>query len=509
MPCADRRWEVRCHISWAFAWTSSWGISTSASLDHGVHGGLRGTRSRSLRSSASRDALADLLAQLVERVVAAGLDGELVVQLGQPLLLDLLDLDRELGVLAGQVLGRVVVGEGDVATVRSSPAAPPSSCSSKPGTSRPDPSSSRKPRRLAALEGLAVDAAGEVDHHVVAVGGLALHGLERGERLAHALELGLHLVRVDLRLAAADLDARRSRRAWPAAHADLDREGERGALLGQVARCPPCGSADGGDARRRCTASSYQPGSAAAHRLVEHAPRGPPAGARPAPAPCRLRKPGTFMLAPDLARRRCATSRSMRVARDLHLHAHARVAELRGGGLHGGRHRGADDSVRPCALASARVPIERLQAWLVTGPPGHSGAWWRTWPCSGVAVELRSAHAGRRRQAPQQRGGSGSWRLARSPRASGCAAARHARGDRRPSGSRCGRSRRGCDPVAALQRAGEPQRRRELAAVAQHLPVARAHVLDADRGPVEPDGVTAHDRRWARAGRSVPSRSIR
>ena len=47
----------------------------------------------------------DLAAQFVERVEATGLDRELVVQLGQPLLLDLLDLDREGGVLAGEVLG--------------------------------------------------------------------------------------------------------------------------------------------------------------------------------------------------------------------------------------------------------------------------------------------------------------------------------------------------------------------------------------------------------------------
>ena len=38
-----------------------------------------------------RSRVRDVLAQLVERVVAAGLDGEVVVELGQPLLLDLLD----------------------------------------------------------------------------------------------------------------------------------------------------------------------------------------------------------------------------------------------------------------------------------------------------------------------------------------------------------------------------------------------------------------------------------
>ena len=57
--------------------------------------------------------LADVVAQLVERV-EAGLGGEVVVELGQLLRLDLLDRDGELGLLAGQLLGAVVVGERDV-----------------------------------------------------------------------------------------------------------------------------------------------------------------------------------------------------------------------------------------------------------------------------------------------------------------------------------------------------------------------------------------------------------
>ena len=61
-------------------------------------------------------------------------------------------------------------------------------------------------------------------------------GLERGERLAHALELGLHLLGVDARLAAADLDAVVVAELGRRHHADLDREGERRALLGQIAR---------------------------------------------------------------------------------------------------------------------------------------------------------------------------------------------------------------------------------------------------------------------------------
>ena len=58
------------------------------------------------------DALPELSLQLVERVVTAGLEGELVVELGQALLLDLLDLDREGGLLPSKVLSLVLLREG-------------------------------------------------------------------------------------------------------------------------------------------------------------------------------------------------------------------------------------------------------------------------------------------------------------------------------------------------------------------------------------------------------------
>ncbi len=60
------------------------------------------------------DALGDVGAQLLERVELGGLGGEVVVELGQDLFPHLLDLDREDGVLAGQLLGLVVLGEGDL-----------------------------------------------------------------------------------------------------------------------------------------------------------------------------------------------------------------------------------------------------------------------------------------------------------------------------------------------------------------------------------------------------------
>ena len=50
------------------------------------------------------------------------------------------------------------------------------------------------------------------------------------------------------------------------------------------------------------------------------------------------------------------------------------------------------------------------------------------------------------------------------------------------------------DPEAAAQPAREAQRRPQLARVAQHVGVAEADVLDADRRVVQADGVAAHER---------------
>lgn len=60
------------------------------------------------------DALADGVLQLVESVVLADVLGKVVVQLGQLLVLDLMQLDLEGGVLAGQLLSLVLLGELDV-----------------------------------------------------------------------------------------------------------------------------------------------------------------------------------------------------------------------------------------------------------------------------------------------------------------------------------------------------------------------------------------------------------
>jgi hypothetical protein len=93
---------------------------------------------------------------------------------------------------------------------------------------------------------LALDRALEVDHDEVAVLGRLLDGLQAPELLAQLLDLLVDLLLVDLGLLALDLDlgdvADRGRRA----HADLDREGQRLTLGGQVAEVD-LGLADGLD----------------------------------------------------------------------------------------------------------------------------------------------------------------------------------------------------------------------------------------------------------------------
>lgn len=85
------------------------------------------------------DAFTDGVLQLVESVVLADVLGKVVVQLGQLLVLDLMQLDLEDGVLAGQLLSLVLLGNLTL-TSNSSPALWPTTCSSKPGMKEPEPS---------------------------------------------------------------------------------------------------------------------------------------------------------------------------------------------------------------------------------------------------------------------------------------------------------------------------------------------------------------------------------
>ena len=179
--------------------------------------------------------VADVLAQLVERVEAGGLGGELVVELGQLLRLDLLDGDLELGVFPGELLGAVVVGEGDVdrallAGARADRAAPRSrgsagrrrARSAGRGPRRPRTARRRSSRRSRRRRSRPRSA------------GRSTGSSRRAARAARSSS------RVDASSSASGSRRPTSRPLYVAelrlrAHADLDREGQRLALAGQVA----------------------------------------------------------------------------------------------------------------------------------------------------------------------------------------------------------------------------------------------------------------------------------
>ena len=184
-------WESECsiwsHSSRARASTSASGTSIVAPRHGGVEHGLAELGLDALLLALG-EPLADVVAQLVERV-EAGLGGELVVELGQLLGLDLLDRDGELGLLAGQLLGAVVVGERDLdrALLAGDRAR------ELLLEARDEPARAELDHLVAALaagEGDAVERAQVVHHHEVALGGGALDRLQPAGALAQALDLG-------------------------------------------------------------------------------------------------------------------------------------------------------------------------------------------------------------------------------------------------------------------------------------------------------------------------------
>ena len=205
----------------------------------------------------------------------------------------------------------------------------------------------------------------------------ALDRLERCERLADALELGLDLLVVDLRLAAPDLDALVLAELRRRHHADLDREGERGALLRQVVEVH-LRVADGLDAgvrdRLLVPARQAPPDGLVEHRLaahlLEHDLRRHLAAA----------EAGHAHLASELGRGGLQLALE-RLGRDLHLHAHARVRKLRRRRLYGGRH-----WTRDCSGVSV--------VWCA-GPPSSPCCW----PCSPRARSRAGRPPRRRRRA--------------------------------------------------------------------------------------------------------------
>ena len=131
--------------------------------------------------------------QLLGGVELGGHLGELVVELGQLLLLDAGDLDRDLDVLADQVAAHELGGEGllvagghaDQGLVEAVEHAAATDLVGHAGD-------------LAALDGLAVLGGGQVDGHEVAVGGRALDVGEGAEALTQRLDLLLDVGVADL-----------------------------------------------------------------------------------------------------------------------------------------------------------------------------------------------------------------------------------------------------------------------------------------------------------------------
>ena len=152
--------------------------------------------------------------------------------------------------------------------MRSSPAPAPSSCSSKPGTSRPEPSSTIWSRPSPPANGVpSTLPAKSITTKSPRCGG-AVDGLELGGALAQAVDLlGDRLV-AGVGLAARDLEPLVVAELGGRADADLDRELQRLALARQGGEVE-VGLADRHDAgvvdRRRVPAADRL-----AHGLVEH-----------------------------------------------------------------------------------------------------------------------------------------------------------------------------------------------------------------------------------------------
>ena len=148
-------------------------------LEDGVAGG-----GRLLEALAAAEALAHVGGQLVDGVELRGHLRELVVELGELLLLDLGDGDLDLDVLADEVAahelrGEVLVVAGGHAVQRLVEAVEHAAAADLVGHAAD----------LGTLDDLAVLGGHEVEHHEVAVGGRALDVGQRAEALAQVLQL--------------------------------------------------------------------------------------------------------------------------------------------------------------------------------------------------------------------------------------------------------------------------------------------------------------------------------
>ena len=196
--------------------------------------------------------------------------------------------------------------------------------------------------RLAALEGLPVERAGEVEREEVALLGLAVDVLERGHRLAQLVELLGDLGLGHLRLATADLDPLEVAELGVGTDPDVKAEAERPALFRQVGELH-LGLADGRDLSRGDRVL-VPAGESVAERLLEHrwtadALHHDLRGHLPLAEARRLEV---------LAERHGGVLERMldRARLDLDLHAHARVGQVSPLGAERPRHRRATIAAR-------------------------------------------------------------------------------------------------------------------------------------------------------------------
>ena len=140
----------------------------------------------------SLDTLTDRVLQLVQSVVLADVLGEIVIQLGQFLVLDLVQLDLEGGILASQLLSLVLLGELDV-DVELLAGSVANDLLLEAGDEGTAAQHQRVVLSLAAVESNAIDKALEVDIHSVTVLGSALTGQQTAVAVLHALDLGVNI----------------------------------------------------------------------------------------------------------------------------------------------------------------------------------------------------------------------------------------------------------------------------------------------------------------------------
>ena len=170
-----------------------------------LHGG-RLKRALVLLRTGLREAGTDVIFQRVQRIELGNVLCELVVELGLDGLLDLVHLALEDGGLACKLLGAVVLGERDVHIALLT-----GDCADqrifKAGDERAGAEREGVVLCLAALEGLIVHKALEVDDDGVAVGCCAVDGLDARVALCHTIHFRVNFALFDLHLALGHLKA--------------------------------------------------------------------------------------------------------------------------------------------------------------------------------------------------------------------------------------------------------------------------------------------------------------